>query len=949
MSNAWNTVYIDMEVDMSWLKNDFNKAVEYARDTWKKLDSELMLKLEMDYSQLKVAQLEASEVAKQMRKDYKNWIIDKKTLQEAEIWLKRISSQTSQASRVLENYKNTWDTAVSRLQAKFNSITDEIRKNRDELSNLWKSTKKIDEIIKKADQLQKEFQEGKISIKEYWNQLQKLQNQWQWVSWILEKLKSKMWTLTIASWIALIWKQVYWLWKYVLFLWDKLEQASISFETMTWSAEIAKWLLEDLSYFASNTPFELIWLRDTAKQLLAFGIDINNIIPTLKVLWDVSAWLSVPIEQIAYAYWQVRVAWRLMWWELMQFTNAWVPLIEYLSKVLWVAQKDIKKMVSEWKIWFTDVQKAFALMTSEWERFWNLMDKQTTTLWWMRSNLKDQFDKLLEWVWTDLLPFWKKVISVFSFLLDWVTKLYYWFKISFNFIDGVVWYTFLNIVNIFHKLFSFFWNIQENTKIFSENMWLAFENLPWTIGKFLDKWIEKIESFINFVWKWVKKIGDLLWVDTSWLWNIYLWRIWDSFWNQPEFKQFNLWTAGDLENSGAKYFKKQIDDILKIADEWWNKKRKLDTELKIAEIENNEEVLNNLIWNSWKIEDIKEEELKKEKERQEKLNDFLKDKAKKRLDNLKDQYDWLSSFIDDKIKGFKDNISDFDKQIESSTDKILDLQESLNDLENGKDSDLSNRFITIREEIEKLQDEIKRAEREWLSVSRARRYWEKTLKNIWAWSLGDFTGDEYLEILNKQNELNRLLEEEKLIQDNVSKSKIDEAIRIDNLSPTEKILEEINAKKEKYEEDLEIENSRLTELQELKNLELENLETFSEIKKNLEEKYANYSMELEAKITDTQYNELKTREDHLNASIDRQINKLNQLIAVANNAWISLSWTDLSWWNNKNSSSSSSSNSTTINNVFNQNISSNIDMNKVNKSIVNTMSDNSKWMSWKTI
>ncbi len=91
---------------------------------------------------------------------------------------------------------------------------------------------------------------------------------------------------------------------------------------MLHSGEAANVLLKDLSSFAKETPFEINGIRGTAKQLLAFGFQADDIIPTLKKLGDVSAGLSVPIEQVAYAYGQVRVANQLYGTELRQFVNA---------------------------------------------------------------------------------------------------------------------------------------------------------------------------------------------------------------------------------------------------------------------------------------------------------------------------------------------------------------------------------------------------------------------------------------------------------------------------------------------------------------------------------------------------------------------------------------------------------------------------------------------------
>lgn len=93
-----------------------------------------------------------------------------------------------------------------------------------------------------------------------------------------------------------------------LALGDKYEQAHISFSTMLGSAEKGSKMLADLSAFAQKTPFELQGIRDSAKQLMAMGIEADRMIPTLKALGDASAATGAPLEQIAYAYGQIKTA-----------------------------------------------------------------------------------------------------------------------------------------------------------------------------------------------------------------------------------------------------------------------------------------------------------------------------------------------------------------------------------------------------------------------------------------------------------------------------------------------------------------------------------------------------------------------------------------------------------------------------------------------------------------
>lgn len=231
---------------------------------------------------------------------------------------------------------------------------------------------------------------------------------------------------TIANWIAAIWALEYgrqmitWMVKVTA----ALEQQKIAFTTMLGSADAAAKMLDDLSNFAAKTPFEIDWIRQNAKQLLAMGIWANDIIPTLKSLWDVSAWLSVPLDRLALAYWQVIAKGKLQWWELKQFTEAWVPLIATISKTLWVTSEAFYKMVEDGQISSDQVVAAFQKMSSEWWQFANLMDAQSKTLWWLWSNLRDSFTQLWEKLWTSILPNLSEavnlIISLFNTSWPWI-------------------------------------------------------------------------------------------------------------------------------------------------------------------------------------------------------------------------------------------------------------------------------------------------------------------------------------------------------------------------------------------------------------------------------------------------------------------------------------------------------------------------------------------------
>jgi tape measure domain-containing protein len=189
------------------------------------------------------------------------------------------------------------------------------------------------------------------------------------------------------------------------------EQTQVAFRTMIGDVKTADLLLRGMAAFAAKTPFTLQGVEQNAKLLQAMGISVKELLPTMRMLGDVSAGLSVPLENIALAYGQVRAANQLYGTELRQFVNNGVPLLSELASNFGKTERQVKKMVEEGQVGFTDVRDAFKSMTAEGGKFHNLMKEQAKTFNGMVSNLKDVFTLFLREAGKDYLDFAKEVVA----------------------------------------------------------------------------------------------------------------------------------------------------------------------------------------------------------------------------------------------------------------------------------------------------------------------------------------------------------------------------------------------------------------------------------------------------------------------------------------------------------------------------------------------------------
>jgi tape measure domain-containing protein len=198
----------------------------------------------------------------------------------------------------------------------------------------------------------------------------------------------------------------------------KFEQYKVALNTMLGSVDKANELFGQLKDFAKVTPFNFEEVVKGSKQLLAMGSSADSIIPELKMLGDVSSGLNVPLEQMVLTFGKVETQGKLTGREVMEFSRAGVPLMQTLADQFGVTKDKITDMVSEGKIGFGDVKKAFETMTGSGGKFFNLMEAQSKTTLGKFSNFQDSVQQLQASIGTLLLPTVKSLIDAVIPLID---------------------------------------------------------------------------------------------------------------------------------------------------------------------------------------------------------------------------------------------------------------------------------------------------------------------------------------------------------------------------------------------------------------------------------------------------------------------------------------------------------------------------------------------------
>lgn len=177
---------------------------------------------------------------------------------------------------------------------------------------------------------------------------------------------------------------------------SQIEQASISFETLTGSAENAKKTVDDLYKMAANTPFDFAGILDNAKKVLAYGFGQSGIKPILTSAGDASAALgkgSAGIESIVRALGQMKAKSKVSAEEMNQLMEVGINGWDYVSKAMGKTVAETQKLSEKGLI--PAKTAILAIVEGMEAQFPNMMGKQAKSMQGMASTLKDNVSQLL--------------------------------------------------------------------------------------------------------------------------------------------------------------------------------------------------------------------------------------------------------------------------------------------------------------------------------------------------------------------------------------------------------------------------------------------------------------------------------------------------------------------------------------------------------------------------
>lgn len=173
------------------------------------------------------------------------------------------------------------------------------------------------------------------------------------------------------------------------------EYALTNFKTLLGGMDEAKAHVAELKKFASETPLSFGDISGASKSLLAFGMSVQEVMPSLKMVGDISLGNSEKFESLSSALGQVKAAGHLTGVQLKQMIIAGFNPLVTISQQSGVAVDELKKRMEDGVISYDLVAAAMKSATSEGGMFHDAMKDASKTGAGLFSTMKDNWNAAL--------------------------------------------------------------------------------------------------------------------------------------------------------------------------------------------------------------------------------------------------------------------------------------------------------------------------------------------------------------------------------------------------------------------------------------------------------------------------------------------------------------------------------------------------------------------------
>ena len=177
---------------------------------------------------------------------------------------------------------------------------------------------------------------------------------------------------------------------------SKMEMTTRAFEVLTGSADKAKEHLTALEQFGATTPFEFAGLTEASKKMMAYGFNVDAVIPVLRTLGDAAMAVGLGqegIDRITLAMGQMNAKGKVSAEEMRQLAETGLPAWQLLADNIGVSVPQAMDMAKKGAI--SAKEGIGALLTGLDSKFGGMMDKVAGEIPQSFSNMKDSVSSIM--------------------------------------------------------------------------------------------------------------------------------------------------------------------------------------------------------------------------------------------------------------------------------------------------------------------------------------------------------------------------------------------------------------------------------------------------------------------------------------------------------------------------------------------------------------------------
>jgi tape measure domain-containing protein len=209
--------------------------------------------------------------------------------------------------------------------------------------------------------------------------------------------------------------------KEIISLGANMEQTRVRYEVFTGSAQKASEAIALVSKLATQTPFGKSELLEYGQKLIGAGLATDQMGQKLKTLGNISSATGKNLGELTSLYIKNKNSGIIQGEDLNQLSDAGISLKDF-AKQLGTDVMGLKKLGSQGKVTFGDLDKYFESLGGTQGKWGNLNEKMSNTLAGKWSNLKDTLEQMFTDQGEEALPGLKALLDGANKVLGWVQE-----------------------------------------------------------------------------------------------------------------------------------------------------------------------------------------------------------------------------------------------------------------------------------------------------------------------------------------------------------------------------------------------------------------------------------------------------------------------------------------------------------------------------------------------